>query len=110
MIYFCCDERRRTMVREHAPVNGVDYNGIDFLEIDTEADTQGARQHRLRVHFLKTASLDQLTTNNILIEGGERIRGVVVKKVEVGADERVDVMVAELDERTEVVIVPKSAA
>ena len=35
---------------------------------------------------------------------------VVGKKVEVGGDERVDVMVAELDERTEVVIVPKSAA
>ncbi|PYO77852.1 MAG: bifunctional pyr operon transcriptional regulator/uracil phosphoribosyltransferase [Gemmatimonadetes bacterium] len=35
---------------------------------------------------------------------------VVGKKVEVGEDERVDVMVAELDERTEVVIVPKSAA
>ena len=35
---------------------------------------------------------------------------VVGKKVEVAEDERVDVMVAELDERTEVVIVPKSAA
>jgi len=35
---------------------------------------------------------------------------VVGKKVDVGDDERVDVMVAELDERTEVVIVPKSAA
>ena len=35
---------------------------------------------------------------------------VVGKKVDVAEDERVDVMVAELDERTEVVIVPKSAA
>src|SRR3954453_9653051 len=35
---------------------------------------------------------------------------VVGKKVDVADDERVDVMVAELDERTEVVIVPKSAA
>jgi pyrimidine operon attenuation protein / uracil phosphoribosyltransferase len=35
---------------------------------------------------------------------------VVGKKVEVADDERVDVMVAELDERTEVVIVPKSSA
>ena len=35
---------------------------------------------------------------------------VVGKKVEVGEGERVDVMVAELDERTEVVIVPKSTA
>src|SRR3954471_18439436 len=35
---------------------------------------------------------------------------VVGKRVEVAEDERVDVMVAELDERTEVVIVPKSSA
>src|SRR3982751_4476966 len=35
---------------------------------------------------------------------------VVGKKIDVADDERVDVMVAELDERTEVVIVPKSAA
>jgi len=34
---------------------------------------------------------------------------VVGKRVEVGEDERVDVMVAELDDRTEVIIVPKSA-
>ena len=35
---------------------------------------------------------------------------IVGKKVDVGPEERVDVMVAELDERTEVVIAPKSAA
>ncbi len=35
---------------------------------------------------------------------------IVGKAVTVGATERVDVMVAELDERTEVVIVPKSSA
>jgi pyrimidine operon attenuation protein / uracil phosphoribosyltransferase len=35
---------------------------------------------------------------------------VVGKKVTVAPGERVDVMVAELDERTEVVIVPKSSA
>jgi pyrimidine operon attenuation protein/uracil phosphoribosyltransferase len=35
---------------------------------------------------------------------------VVGKKVEVATGERVDVMVAELDDRTEVVIVPKSAS
>jgi len=35
---------------------------------------------------------------------------VTGKKITVGATERVDVLVAELDERTEVVIVPKSSA
>ena len=57
-----------------------------------------------------------LDTRNgpVLIDRGGRElpihADVVGKKVEVGDDERVDVMVAELDERTEVVIVPKSAA
>ena len=35
---------------------------------------------------------------------------VIGKKITVGAKERVDVLVAELDERTEVVIVPTSSA
>ncbi len=35
---------------------------------------------------------------------------IIGKKITVGAAERVDVLVAELDERTEVVIVPKSSA
>lgn len=101
MIYFCCDERRRAMVREHAPVNGVEYNGIDFLEIDTEADTQSARQHRLRLHFLKTASLDQISVNNILIEGGQRIRGIVVRKVEAGAGPSSKVLTIDVDNPAE---------
>lgn len=101
MIYFCCDERRRAMVRDHDLVNGVDYNGIDFLEIDSEAETQSERQHRLRVHFLKTASLDQITVNNILIEGGERIRGVVVKKVEVGSGAHARVLTVDVDNPAE---------
>lgn len=97
MIYFCCDERRRAMVRDHDPVNGVDYNGIDFLEIDTEAETQSQRQHRLRVHFLKPASLDLITANNILIEGGERIRGIVVKKVELGSGAHNKILTIDVD-------------
>lgn len=90
MIYFCCDERRRVFVRDHGVVDGVDYNGIDFLEIDTEAVDQSARQHRLRVHFLKPLAAGVLTENNLLIEGGERIRGIVVRKpLTIGADPKV---------------------
>lgn len=78
MIYFCCDERRRAFVRDHGVVNEIDYNGIDFLEIDTEAPTQSERQHKIRLHFLKSLTEGALTENNVLIEGGERIRGIVV--------------------------------
>ena len=90
MIYFCCDQRRRAFVRDSGPVDGVDYNGIDFLEIDTEAADQSARQHRLLLHFLKPLVADALTENNLLIEGGERIRGIVVNKVAIDtADDKV---------------------
>jgi len=73
MIYFCCDERRRHLVRE--PASGL--NGIDFLEVlDTDAPTEGERQRTLFVHFLKDLTSDQLTADNVLIEGGERIPNV----------------------------------
>ena len=79
MIYFCCDERRRALVRDSGLVDGGKYNGIDFLEIDTEAPSQSDRQHQLRVHFLKPLDAGDLVKKNLLIEGGERIRGIEVK-------------------------------
>src|SRR5215211_2371479 len=73
MIYFCCDERRRELVRDPAS----QLNGIDFLEVlDTEAKNNSDRQRWLYVHFLKDLTPNQINQNNILIEGGERIRGV----------------------------------
>jgi hypothetical protein len=79
MIYFCCDERRRAFVRDHGVVDGVDYNGIDFLEVlDNLAPTQAARQKTLFVHFLKTLAGNALSKDNVVITGGERIRGIRV--------------------------------
>jgi pyrimidine operon attenuation protein/uracil phosphoribosyltransferase len=55
----------------------------------------------------------QISLAVLIDRGGRELpihADVVGKKVEVGEDERVDVMVAELDDRTEVVIVPQSAA
>jgi hypothetical protein len=83
MIYFCCDERRRALVRDSGLVDGEKYNGIDFLEIDTEAPTQSERQHKLRVHFLKPLDAGDIVEKNLLIEGGERIRGIEVKSADV---------------------------
>jgi Baseplate J-like protein len=84
MIYRCCDERRRELVRDNGVVGGVDYNGIDFLEVvDADAATQAERQRVLHLHFLKPVS--GLTKDNLVISGGERIRGIDVQKAVPGA-------------------------
>jgi Baseplate J-like protein len=96
MIYFCCDERRRQLVRD--PASGL--NGIDFLEVlDTEAVNQVDRQRYLYVHFLKDLTPNQLDANNILIEGGERIRGIqVVPPVMIGGTQPNNVLTLEVNQ------------
>ena len=64
--YFCCDEKRRERVNEHPTLNG-----IDFIEVQADP-------HQLSVHFLKPDNVAELQAENLRIEGGERIRGVVV--------------------------------
>lgn len=78
MIYRCCDERRREIVR-----NSATFNGIDFLEVrDADAPSQADRQRTLFVHFLKDVT--GITKDNLVITGGERIRGIAVVKVDAG--------------------------
>ena len=82
MKYFCCDdERRRNAVKElSSPVNG-----IDFLEVnDDESDPPSVRQRRLFVHFVKGLNPGQLSINNVLIEGGERVTDIEVIDVRSG--------------------------
>jgi hypothetical protein len=80
MNYFCCTDTRRNAVKLH-PV----LNGIDFLEVlDNLSDPYNERQRTLFVHFLKPLSPGTLDVNNIVIEGGERIRNI--KVIEVGFD------------------------
>ena len=47
MIYSCCDERRRELVRDHGLVNGVDYifglGGNDVLDRNVEAAAEDVR-------------------------------------------------------------------
>jgi Baseplate J-like protein len=86
MIYFCCDERRRQLVRNSAN----QLNGIDFLEVlDTQAQNDSDRQRWLYVHFLKDLDLgaNHLDKSNILIEGGERIRGITAVKTFIGGNQ-----------------------
>lgn len=74
MIYFCCDEKRRNAVAAHATLNG-----IDFLEVsDDPSDPVEVRQRTLFVHLLKDLAPGGLTEQNVRVEGGERVRGIVV--------------------------------
>ncbi len=69
MTFFCCEERRRNAVRDHATLNG-----IDFLEVDDDPTEPAAdRQRTLTVHFVKPIAAGSLTAANIRIEGGERV-------------------------------------
>jgi len=80
MIYFCCDEQRRTIVKEQTA-----FNGIDFLEVvDDPADPLDVRQHVLHVHFIHPLTRGVLATTNVRIEGGERIRSILITGVETG--------------------------
>jgi hypothetical protein len=72
-IYTCCDERRRDAVRAQHTLKGVDYNGIDYLEV--------VDMHTLRVYFIHALEPGVLTKENARITGGERIRDVSVASV-----------------------------
>lgn len=75
MKYLCCEERRRNAVKG-APSA---INGIEFLEVvDRAGDSPEVRQRTLKVHFIKPLAPGGLQINNILIEGGERVRDIRV--------------------------------
>ena len=65
--YFCCDEKRQNEVSKHKTLNGIAY-----LEVMDD-------QLTLHLHFVKSKYLNSLKKENILIEGGERIRNIGVK-------------------------------
>jgi phage baseplate assembly protein W len=68
--YFCCVPERRAAVRGSAALNG-----IDFLEVaDADAPTPAERQRLLHVHFLRSPAPAGITTANVQIVGGDRIR------------------------------------
>jgi len=82
MKYFCCDERRRNRLRTQKVLNGIDY-----LEVwdDPEGSTKEKdRQCTLNVHFIHDLQPGALTSENIRIVGGERIKGIRVTDVTVG--------------------------
>ena len=82
--YTCCDQRRRDAV-EASPLNGIDYLEV----LDSNAPNESDRQLILLVYLIKPLTNESLTTNNIQILGGERIRNVQVTEVHAFANARV---------------------
>lgn len=75
MKYFCCDQRRREVVKLQGTLNGIDY-----LEVhDSGIAGDPMRQLTLFVRLLRP--VPALTPDNVRIEGGERIETVTVEWV-----------------------------
>ena len=80
MTAFCCDTRRRAEIR------GSGLNGIDFLEVvDRDAPNPALRQRRLEVHLVNPAGGLAVGPDNVVVEGGERIRDITVTAAAVDA-------------------------
>ena len=92
-LYFCCDERRREAVR------GSVLNGIDYLEVaDHDAPNDADRQRFLRVHFVNDIAANSLAATNVRIDGGERIRPIVILGATIGTGDDADVLTVEVEE------------
>lgn len=93
-LYFCCDERRRDAVRGSA------LNGIDYLEVlDQDAPLRPSnRQRFLRVHFINPITANSLSSPNVTISGGERIRPIVILAAIIGTGADADVLTIEVEE------------
>src|SRR5260370_15339945 len=77
MICSCCDENRKAAVVGNTSASGV--NGIDYLEVlDHQSPVATLRQRTLLVYCLQKAAAG-LTSNNVLITGGESVVGISVE-------------------------------
>ncbi len=93
MIYFCCNERRRNAVLHHASLNG-----IDFLEVlDGPKVPNDQRQRTLYVHFIKSLGDTAIRKEQIRIDGGERIRHMLVSDEPVFAADQPEVLVVHVN-------------
>jgi hypothetical protein len=79
MSYFCSDQQRKSAV-EGLP----NWNGIDFLHvIDDPKAPANERQTTLLVYFINDIAAGSLTKENVIIEGGERLRNITVTEIEI---------------------------
>ena len=90
MIFHCCDQNRRAAVDAHATLNG-----IDWLEVlDLDAPLGSPRQRTLLVRLLKPVPAG-LTREQVVVEGGERIRRIEVQWIGVASAPPVQANAAE---------------
>lgn len=78
MRYYCCDERRREVVRQLGSLNGLDYVEVH----DSGLTGDPLRQLTLFVKFLRPPTLLGLAKDKFRIDGGERIQQVDIAWVE----------------------------
>lgn len=78
--YLCCDEQRRDAVRAQQTYKGIDFNGIDYLEVQDETT--------LQLHLIHPLRPGALSKENVQITGGERIHNVAVVSVTGESKER----------------------
>ncbi len=81
--YLCCNERRREAVRALLTLKGIDFNGIDYLEVPDALTLRVHFIHPLVTERTETLHTHALSKDNVSITGGERIRDVAVVKVSV---------------------------
>jgi hypothetical protein len=77
VIYACCDENRRRLVAEAGTLNGIDYLEV----LDDAAPSGSPRQRTLLVHLLDAVP-PSLAQENVVVEGGERVRNIQVEWVD----------------------------
>ena len=82
--YFCCDERRRAVLRSQATLNGLDYLEV----LDDPALPFNQRQRTLFVHFVNPPTALAVTAANVRITGGVRVRNVAATSATITVDPR----------------------
>ncbi len=77
----CGTDLRRQRVRDSNAVaeNGLEINGIDFVEVLDRDAPPAMRQKLIDVTFLKAAGVDALDKRNFTITGGVRVTGIGVE-------------------------------
>ncbi len=94
MIYFCCEEGRRSLVHGHATLNGIErLEVVDQELIGTPQES--LRQRILRLFFVSKAvtsdpiarqaffnRLATLSSAQVKVHGGERVQQIAVESVE----------------------------
>ncbi|HEU4388144.1 MAG TPA: putative baseplate assembly protein, partial [Blastocatellia bacterium] len=93
MIYFCCNNRRRSAVLEHGTLNGIDFlDVLDGLEL-----SKTERQRTLFLHFLKPIGNNTLNVGNIRIEGGDRIKNITAEEAPAGTGQSANVLTVKVN-------------